>query len=591
MSKSSGAKEKISYFGMLVFLLPKLVKAAPVLAVVINMAGILHGMSHGFEMIVNQYLFDAITACAGSRVAEGLLAPVLAFGLLYISKTFLNGVHNFFWNPWYFKVSGTLNLMLSEKCAQIDPVSFENPELLDDIEKAKGGVDNAFAIPSNFLTIFTFYIPFFIVSATFLFSLKPLLLVLMIAMFIPAVCMLIVRTRLYANLEDAAAPLRRKYEYFESAVCGRESYKETRLFGAFDFFKKLYRESMLFLNKEVWKTEKKTVFIELGLRLFMLCGYMGILSALFYYLMRGEITVGSFAAVFSSMGLLCSIIEEIVVRHMGNMAKDLGKVQNLIRFMEMPVRGGSMDPINHGTEIELRHVSFKYPGADGNAIENVSIKIMPGETLAIVGENGAGKTTLVRLICGLFTPDEGQVLIDGKSTADIAPERLYENTSAVFQRVQHYQMTLRDNVDISGVDGNITASLGKADLDISSAQFPQGAETMLSREFDGIDLSGGQWQRVAIARGLHRTSDVILLDEPTAAIDPIEEARTYERFMDISKGKTSIIVTHRMGSVKIADRILVMDKGRTADIGTHSELMTKEGLYAQMWDAQAKWYA
>ncbi|MCL2057877.1 MAG: ABC transporter ATP-binding protein/permease [Oscillospiraceae bacterium] len=563
------------------------------MSIFINIVGVVHGVSHALEMFVNRYLFDAVTAAAGGGALDGLLAPVLAFGILYVSKTFLNGLHNFLYHPWEQKSIGAIRVALSEKCGQIDPIDFENPELLDDINKAKEGVMNAFVLPANLVTLFTFYVPFFIVSAAFLFTLKPLLLLIMLAMFVPAVLMLVVRTKLYSKLEERSAPIRRKYEYFESAICGKESFKETRLFGAFAFFKKLYYDSLMLLNKEMWKTEKKTVLTELFLRLFMLSGYFGMLYALFYYLMRGEISVGSFAAVFSALGTLCMIIEEIVVRHLGNIAKDVGKVQNLVRFLKMPARRGSDEYVDRSGDIVLENVSFRYPGAAEDAVKGVSLTIRSGETLAIVGENGAGKTTLMRLICGIYLPAPGgRVLAGDKDLSTVEPGRAYADTSAVFQRVQRYQMTLHDNIDIGGLGGDVTGSLHKADLAPTDASlFPDGLDTMLSREFDGVDLSGGQWQRVSIARGLHRPSVLILLDEPTAAIDPIEEARTYERFAELSKDQTSIIVTHRMGSVKIADRILVLDAGRIDDIGTHDELMQKGGLYATMWQSQAQWYA
>ena len=591
MSGARGEKKKRSYVSMLVFLLPKLIKAAPMLAVGINLVGIMHGMSHAFEMIVNRSLFDAITEAAGGGVAEGLLAPVLAFGALYVAKTALNGVHNFLWQPWYQKAVGAMNVLLSQKCARLDPVAFEDPALLDDINKAKEGVANAFALSSNFLTMLSFYLPFFVVSGSFLFSLKPLLLLMMLVMFAPAVLMLVIRTRLYARLEDRAAPLRRRTDAYEQAICGREFFKETRLFGGFAFLRRLYEDALLLRNKDVWRTEKKTVCIEFFLRLFMLSGYAGLLLLLFFYLLRGEVSVGAFAAVFASLGLVCSLIEEIVVRHMGDVAKDIGKVQNLVRFLQMPERGGADTPVDHAGSIELRHVTFRYPGADKDAVHDVSLTLHPGETLAIVGENGAGKTTLVRLLCGIFLPDSGQVLIGGQDTAGIAPEGLYENTSAVFQRVQRYQMTLAENVGISGEGGDVADALRQADVALDTSVFPEGLDTMLSRAFDGVDLSGGQWQRVSIARGLHRASQLILLDEPTAAIDPIEEANIYARFAEISRNKTAVIVTHRMGSVKIADRILVMREGRVDDVGTHDALIAKPGLYAQLWQAQAQWYA
>ena len=171
-------------------------------------------------------------------------------------------------------------------------------------------------------------------------------------------------------------------------------------------------------------------------------------------------------------------------------------------------------------------------------------------------------------------------------------ESLFNGVSGVYQRYQRYQMSLKDNVQISDDNNNdeIDKVLEKVDVDIQSPNFQDGIETMLSREFDGVDLSGGEWQRIAIARGLYRHHNFIVLDEPTASIDPIEESRIYQKFIEISKNKTAVIVTHRLGSTKIAHRVIVMDKGRVVDIGSHNELMKKQGLYAEMFNSQAIWY-
>ena len=167
--------------------------------------------------------------------------------------------------------------------------------------------------------------------------------------------------------------------------------------------------------------------------------------------------------------------------------------------------------------------------------------------------------------------------------------------SGVFQKFQKYQMTLRENVMISNLDteredGTLLETLKKADVDIESQSYPHGLETMLSREFDGVDLSGGQWQRVSIARGINRDSKVIVLDEPTAAIDPIEETKIYKKFKEISDERTTVLVTHRLGSARIADRIVVMENGRVAEIGTHNELIHKKGTYYVLFMSQAQWY-
>ena len=206
-------------------------------------------------------------------------------------------------------------------------------------------------------------------------------------------------------------------------------------------------------------------------------------------------------------------------------------------------------------------MSFSYPGTEHVVLDKVDLHFSAGKKHAIVGHNGAGKSTLVRLITGIYQPTGGSVTIDGIPTKDIQSSSLYGLMSGVFQKFQKYQMTLRENVMISNLDteredGTLLETLKKADVDIESQSYPHGLETMLSREFDGVDLSGGQWQRVSIARGINRDSKVIVLDEPTAAIDPIEETKIYKKFKEISDERTTVLVTHRLGSARIADRTL-----------------------------------
>lgn len=361
------------------------------------------------------------------------------------------------------------------------------------------------------------------------------------------------------------------------------------------FFKKLYTQVLDAMQKLRYKASVKANMTEFLMSLLTVAGYVGIIWLLFDSLMKGDISVGAFAAVFNSLGLMYNIMDEVICRHIGGVAETIGATQNYMRFMDMPERTGSASQTPEWGDIELSHVSFAYPGASECAVKDVSFTLKKGETLAVVGENGSGKSTLIRLLSGLYAPTAGQVLHNGVETTKLSASALFAGTSAVFQKYQRYQMSLAENISISRTEkkwdeavlGDVSQMAG---LDVEVRTFTNGYDTMLSREFDGVDLSGGQWQRVAIARGFFRDHNLIILDEPTAAIDPYEETRIYNRFAQMAKDKSALIVTHRLGSVKLADRILVMKDGQAVQLGTHEELIAEDGEYRRLYEAQEQWY-
>lgn len=559
------------------------------------MLGVLHGSSYALITIAFQRFFDSVT-----QVVEGLSPLSLLYGSLVLlgtmilAKEVIHGVHNFMAEVLIRKVLGHLSWRIHEKASRIEPISFENSEFLDEINKAKEGALNSLVMVLIGSSIVMFYLPYFLFMTVYLYRLKPILVLTIFLAFIPLAITQFIRGSVFTELEDEVAPLRREFDYYERCLVHREYFKETRTLGAFPFLRSLYFNALQTLQKKQWTAELKTGLLELAMKLISLVGYGSILYLLISGLLQGDLSVGSFAAVFGSLGLMFGLLEEIVVRHFGTMSRNMGTVRNFIRFLDLPERQGVKLPVNLGDGVIVKNVSFTYPGASGPCLENVNLEIKKGETLAIVGHNGAGKTTLVRLLTGLYVPTVGEVLISGLNTKEIEAESLFQGVSAVFQKFQRYQMSLEENVSISQMakksQGDIDEALAKAELVPEPSTFPDGLQTMLSREFDGVDLSGGQWQRVAIARGFYRSHDFIVLDEPTAAIDPLEETRLYKQFEEMSHGKTAILVTHRLGSARVADRIVVLDRGKIVAIGTHAELLAASGKYAEMYEAQAQWY-
>lgn len=590
----------ISLFKIIRKIIPIIFLASPIYFLLYNLIGIIHGTSIGIITFMTQKFFDSVTeGISTGGNGPKMILMAIALGLTVIGSQVLNGVHNFMGDNLVKKLIGQMGKKLNEKSGKIYPVDFENPKFLDDISKANEGMMNSIYLLLIGTTIFTFYLPYFIFMGVYLYKLKPTLVISLILIFIPVALTQFIRVKIFGKLADDSAPIRREYEYYERCMVDREYYKETRLLGAFQYFKNLYISSLRLLNKKIWKAERNSALMELGMKIITILGYMGMLYLLFDALLKGEITVGAFGAVFSSIGSMFNIMEEIICGHIGEMTRNLGTVRNFVRFLEIPERGGEDIKIKGIPDISINKVSFAYPGAIKKSLSNICLQVKSGETIAIVGENGAGKTTLVKLMTGIYLPTEGKVKIGGVDTAKISPKFLYSGISGVFQKYQRYKITLEENITISSMEykenekhkSDLEAATSKSDLIIDKEKFPKGYETMLSREFDGVDLSGGQWQRIAIARGFYRTHNMIVLDEPTAAIDPVEETKIYRKFAEMSKGKTSIIVTHRLGSAKIANRIIVMDNGKISEIGSHEELMEKKGKYAQMYEAQSKWYA
>jgi len=590
-------KDPINLMYMTKKIFPICFKSKPSYFIFNRITSLLQGISIGVNVMFAQIFFDAIyKASIGEKTFHSVITAFVLYVISIFATDILNAVDDFSFQVQHLRILGYMTMEINKKSALIDPIEYENPKRLDDINKTRNGALPA--IKFHFMTaaIITRYLSYFIFMGFYLSTLKPTLILCLMFVFVPVLITQIFRSSIFSKLEDKSASIRRTFDAYNDAACGKNFYKETRSLGSFKYFKNLIENTINSLNAAIWSANKRNALMDLLFNTFSLLGYGGVLFLLVKYLLNGEISVGAFAAVYASIGMLFDRMEEFISRILGNIALDFGLTRNFLRFLDIPSDNRANLKINKKNSIAVKNVSFKYPNTERNALKNINLTVNPGETIAIVGENGAGKTTLVKLLTGLYKPTKGSVKIDATDVNNISYKSLFEKVSGVFQKYQKYALTLRENIQISDFTGKYNDSKVEETLEQNSIDknnkdtFPNGLDTMLSREFDGFDLSGGQWQRVAIARGLYRDSDIIVLDEPTAAIDPIEESLIYKKFMEVAKDKTAIIVTHRMGSAKIAERIIVMKDGEIAEIGNHIELINNDWIYAKMYNAQAAWY-
>lgn len=599
MKKEQKSKRpKIGLIKSLKVVTPMIVKASPCLFAASCFLLLIQTLLSSFNVYVREYMFNGVTDLVkGNILLKPVLISIIIITAVYVVDRCIEWLLSYIDVKFSQSVNITQQVHRFEKISRLAPIVFENTDNLDDLEKVDNGKNSAKIIVEILKKIVFSFLPYIIALSVYLCKCSWWLVLALFCIFVPTLVQEIVIKKLYAENEDNAAPLRRKQNYYAECITSQTYYKETRLLGGYRYFIDNFRKILQSVIKLDIKTGIKKESVSFVTSVFSVIGRISVYYLMFLLLMKGKISVGEFAAIYSAVYQLESALHDLFYNVFSEMSQNLSYVENYVRFIEFSEDERPSVALKEKFDIELENVKFAYPNQTNNALDGVSFSVKNNETIAIVGENGSGKSTLIKLITGYYKPTYGNVKLDGVDTNDISFSSVAKRLSAVFQCYPNYALTLRECLKIGNIEkeDDEAAMIKACEMAGFSPKneewLPKGLDTLLSREFDdGVGLSGGQVQRIAIARAFYRDSSIVVLDEPTAAIDPIEEAKIYRRFAELSKDKTSFIVTHRLASVKIADRIIMMKDGKAIEIGTHEELMKLNGEYRKMYDSQKQWY-
>ncbi len=524
---------------------------------------------------------------------------LLEFGLLTLGAVLSQG-RTLLDHILHSRMAHVINVQIMQKAQELDLYYFENADFYDKLQNARreadyralSTVETTFSITQSVITLASF--------AVLLLAFNPLIALILFGATVPSFIAQTHYSGLYFRLLTWRAPEFRQMAYWEYLLTVDSSIKEVKLFGLSDPLLQRYRATFERFHGEDVRLARRRSLVSVLWGLLATTSYYVAYAWIVWETIAQRITLGDMT-LYLTVFRQSQITMQGIFGSFGRLFESGLFLNNLFDFLaltpQMPVSTNPRmvpRPLQQG--IELRNVSFRYPDKDEWALHNVSLTIRPGEKIALVGANGAGKTTLIKLLTRLYDPSEGQILLDGVDLREYDLDDLRRTIGVIFQDFVHYHATANDNIGFGQIEHlsdaqRIAHAATRGGADEVIAALPDGYTTMLGKWFtEGQELSGGQWQKIALGRAFMREGEVLVLDEPTSALDAAREYEIFQRFRELTAGRIAILISHRFSTVRMADRIAVLEGGQLTELGSHRELLELDGTYARLFNLQAEGY-
>ncbi len=592
------------FFSRLFYIFRLVWEASRGIMFIMTFSSLLTGVLPVVGALIGKELLNKLALAYNGEITDfAVIVTLLIFQFAYM---FLTGIINRVFNM-SMRISGEIvanyiRIKIMNKAKEVDVASYDSPDFFAKMENAnrEAGnrpvqiLSNTFSMISTLITIVSYIVVLFAVSWA-----APLII---IVISLPSAIVNFIYRRKNVNYMFRRSKERRQMSYYADVIVNKDLVKEVRMYDLNDTFTGKYKEVFARYFKGMKKLIYSEYFWSIGLS--VLTSVVNCL--LFVYIARGVFEgvyeIGNYSLYTGALTSISSCVNNFI-SFTSTIYEGTLFINNMITFMEekptiVPSLEKPREVMRHcGHSFVFEHVSFRYPGGSRDVIKDFNMTIDAGDTVVLVGLNGAGKTTLIKLLTRLYDPTEGRILLDGHDIKEYDIKELYKMFGIIFQDFGKYAVSVRENIQFGDIGKNsdehdISAAAVHSNADVFIDKLPEKYDTPLMRYFEdnGTELSIGQWQKLAIARAFYSDSDVLILDEPTASLDPMAEQEIFNQFDELREDKTTVFVSHRLSSATTADKIAVIEGGELVELGSHEELMKKHGRYYTLFSTQAKRY-